>query len=395
MTSKGYLIAETPRAGKQNHCFIIPEGCKLTSVELAQILSKGQTQPFSDQHAAISVENVAQVSGSRNGTETLIYYNSSPVFQTEPDRLSAEKFLKAHVKSLGQLVQTIEWDKHASQNKIERKELSEWQNEFEQSVLSSLTESILPDQQSESKSRYLIGAVGAAAFAISAFAFAVWFFSQSNEERVHTSPLDSKTISVDGTEQASTENTEFGEQPKSKSGEPANLSAPAKTEIFDLESVELSESQQRSFNTLFSNHEPSREYVTELCRQIAAVAKTPLEKGRDSTDDIQNRLLKLFYEIQKREQKFSQIKLTDDKETAKFLNQFLDLLTSQTANECFDSREEEGVPKLKDFAQANHDQLDQIIEDRGNIAESQYPAIRETAQLILLVADRKQTATAD
>jgi hypothetical protein len=128
-----FLIAETPRAGKWNHRFIVPEGCSLEQAEVATMVTKARANSVGSDYVAATNERVTQTHGGRRGREMLILCGVN-VGSLAPDEVeSVKQGLESLLSKLEDLVTSkIDWDSEGTQLLVERREPSQWAERFSQ-----------------------------------------------------------------------------------------------------------------------------------------------------------------------------------------------------------------------------------------------------------------------
>ncbi|KHD06022.1 hypothetical protein PN36_09600 [Candidatus Thiomargarita nelsonii] len=123
-----FLIAQTPRAGLRNHCFVVPESfLELTSRrEVGERLSAAISQPQGDDYIAVS-QTVEQIGSSRQGHEILVLVGLDVKQLSENAHKKVHSKLKDYLSQFEILVtQTIDWEKSGSDLFVQRRELEEW-----------------------------------------------------------------------------------------------------------------------------------------------------------------------------------------------------------------------------------------------------------------------------
>jgi len=123
-----FLIAQTPRAGLRNHCFVVPEHfIELTSRrEVGERLSAAISQPEGDDYIAVS-QTVEQIGSGRQGHEILILVGLDIKQLSESERKKLRSKLKDYLSQFEILVtQTIDWEKSGSDLFVQRSELEKW-----------------------------------------------------------------------------------------------------------------------------------------------------------------------------------------------------------------------------------------------------------------------------
>ncbi len=123
-----FLIAQTPRAGLRNHCFVVPEHfLELTSRrEVGERLSAAISQPEGDDYIAVS-QTVEQIGSSRQGHEILVLVGLDVKQLSENARNNVRSKLKDYLSQFEILVtQTIDWEKSGSDLFVQRRELEKW-----------------------------------------------------------------------------------------------------------------------------------------------------------------------------------------------------------------------------------------------------------------------------
>jgi hypothetical protein len=123
-----FLIAQTPRAGLRNHCFVVPENfLQLTSRrEVRERLSTALSQAEGNDYIAVS-KTVEQVASSRQGREMLVLVGIDVQQLSENDRKNVRTKLYDYLSQLEILVtETIDWEKSDGDFFVLRSELDKW-----------------------------------------------------------------------------------------------------------------------------------------------------------------------------------------------------------------------------------------------------------------------------
>jgi hypothetical protein len=128
---KFYLFAETPRAGKYNHRFLVPDGCDTPSdLLLETYIPKVRDDRKGKDFVGVSWE-VKQIDTNRIGKEILVL--AAPYCDLSPLADQLFEHLKSHQDELTEIVtEKIDWNKIGADNlSIACPELADWQKELE------------------------------------------------------------------------------------------------------------------------------------------------------------------------------------------------------------------------------------------------------------------------
>jgi len=123
-----FLIAQTPRAGLRNHCFVVPEHFSelISRREVGERISAAINQPEGDDYIAVS-KAVEQMGSSRQGYEILLLVGVDVKQLSESARNKVRSKLVDYLPQFEILVtQTIDWEKSGSDLFVQRRELQEW-----------------------------------------------------------------------------------------------------------------------------------------------------------------------------------------------------------------------------------------------------------------------------
>jgi predicted component of type VI protein secretion system len=124
-----FLIAQTPRAGEENHCIIAPCLLPISEREVFQRISMAIYQPEGKDYLAVS-QTVEQTGSARHGREILVLVgiNVNKLSATQRDKLQST--LKHYLFQFETLVtQTIDWNKENSALLVYRPELDIWKQD--------------------------------------------------------------------------------------------------------------------------------------------------------------------------------------------------------------------------------------------------------------------------
>ncbi|MHB1035012.1 MAG: hypothetical protein ACYC35_15240 [Pirellulales bacterium] len=122
-----FLIAETPRAGKWNHRFVVPLGKNVEQSEASCWCDLAAREPEGEQHLA-AVRDVPQETTGRVGKEILVLANvpvralSGAARKKVKDRL--QDLLQSRLERL--VTREMDWDRVGETLIVERAELAEW-----------------------------------------------------------------------------------------------------------------------------------------------------------------------------------------------------------------------------------------------------------------------------
>jgi hypothetical protein len=128
---KFYLFAETPRAGKHHHRFIVPSQCTIPDdISLQTYIDKVRNNKKGNDFVGVS-RKVEQVDTNRFGKEILVLAAPNCNISHLANKL-AEK-LESYKDKLAKIVTEIDWNQTGADNlNVPHKELDYWQNELEQ-----------------------------------------------------------------------------------------------------------------------------------------------------------------------------------------------------------------------------------------------------------------------
>ncbi|MCA9174737.1 MAG: hypothetical protein KDB14_09665 [Planctomycetales bacterium] len=119
------LFAETPRAGRWNHRFLVPESLSLSEEQLAEQAARARRRPQGANYLAV-VRSVEQPATGRAADELLVLHG------VEVERLDAAtrrvllKRLAQRLEDLEQLVEALDWEQEGKRLVVHRRELKEW-----------------------------------------------------------------------------------------------------------------------------------------------------------------------------------------------------------------------------------------------------------------------------
>ena len=122
-----YLIAQTPRAGEENHCLIVPPHLPISEREVFNRINKAVYQPQGKDYIAVS-RRVEQVTSTRQGREILMLVGIDvrQLSVTQCDEIRSK--LTHYLSQFEVLVtHTIGWEKkHGTSSLVQRFELANW-----------------------------------------------------------------------------------------------------------------------------------------------------------------------------------------------------------------------------------------------------------------------------
>jgi len=129
--SRIQLVAETPRAGKWNHRFIVSPTCNLSDSEVAKVVATASRSPQGEDYLAVSVE-AKQVLSGRTGTEILVLTGIEVNKLSDSQRQRVMVQLKQWLADLATLVtEKIDWEQEIEESGlVKRPELAEWEKYF-------------------------------------------------------------------------------------------------------------------------------------------------------------------------------------------------------------------------------------------------------------------------
>lgn len=124
------LFAETPRAGRWNHRFLVPEDLDMSEEELAEEASYARQQSQGDNYLAV-VREVHQPSSGRPADELLVLHGIQVEQMDAATRRELLKRLESRLDDLGRLVQSMDWEHEGKRLLVTRRELTTWfDNDF-------------------------------------------------------------------------------------------------------------------------------------------------------------------------------------------------------------------------------------------------------------------------
>lgn len=118
------LFAETPRAGRWNHRFLVPEELTMTEEQLAEEASRARQQHQGSNYLAV-VRQVEQPSSGRTADELLVLHGVAEHLDAATRR-ELLKRLEARLDDLDRLVQTLDWEREGKRLLVRRQELAAW-----------------------------------------------------------------------------------------------------------------------------------------------------------------------------------------------------------------------------------------------------------------------------
>jgi hypothetical protein len=125
--SRTQLVAETPRAGKWNHRFIVSSTGDLSDSEVAKVVAAARRNLQGEDYLAVSVKTAQSVSG-RTGDEILVLtgIEVNKLSGTQRQQIMAQ--LEQRLAELAVLVtEKIDWERAGQSLLVERAELAEWE----------------------------------------------------------------------------------------------------------------------------------------------------------------------------------------------------------------------------------------------------------------------------
>ena len=122
------LACLTPRAGKGNHRFIIPNGSKLAEGDLLRLAGMAR-KPDQIGDDYICVGQIVQQLSGRDADEWLVVVGSSLKKLQEKDRQKIRHYLTTRVMELGNLVGQIDWESSPDKAAVPSNKLAGWEAE--------------------------------------------------------------------------------------------------------------------------------------------------------------------------------------------------------------------------------------------------------------------------
>lgn len=128
--SKIFLIAETPRAGKWNHRYLVAVGNTLSESVIANFVRSARDELIGKNYIAVEREVFQEQSG-RTGKETLLLIGVDTKHLSDTQKLKISSHLEVCLKEdLDHLISTIPWESTGKNLVVESPELSKWCEQF-------------------------------------------------------------------------------------------------------------------------------------------------------------------------------------------------------------------------------------------------------------------------
>ncbi len=129
--SRIQLIAETPRAGQWNHCFIVAPTGDLSGEEvIREVLTAARHCPQGEDYLAVSVEAAQMLSG-RTGREILVLTGIEVNRLSDTQRQQVMVQLERRLADLATLVtEKVDWEQEGKGGLVKRVELVDWEKDF-------------------------------------------------------------------------------------------------------------------------------------------------------------------------------------------------------------------------------------------------------------------------
>lgn len=161
------LLAETPRAGRLNHRFIVAQGSSIGDALAQTILTQARDQAEGKDYLAVS--RSAQQTGGREGEEILVLHGVNVQALSQRQREEIRAKLKRYLDALETLVtKDIDWEHEGVNPVLQRAELKQWEQAFKELTKVSLL-----------KQRWVMMAGAAVVLLVSTWFFA-WFDDLGN-----------------------------------------------------------------------------------------------------------------------------------------------------------------------------------------------------------------------
>jgi flagellar biosynthesis GTPase FlhF len=124
------LIAETPRAGKWNHCFIVAPTGDLSGEAIQEVVKAARRSAQGEDYLAVSVEAAQMLSG-RTGREILVLTGIEVNRLSDTQRQQVMVQLEQRLADLATLVtEKVDWEQEGKGGLVKRVELVDWENDF-------------------------------------------------------------------------------------------------------------------------------------------------------------------------------------------------------------------------------------------------------------------------
>jgi len=128
--SRIQLVAETPRAGKWNHRFIVSSTGDLSDSEVAKVVATARRNLQGEDYLAVSVKTAQSVSG-RTGDEILVLTGIEVNKLSGIQRQQIMAQLEQRLAELAVLVtEKIDWEQEGQALLVKRVELANWEKDF-------------------------------------------------------------------------------------------------------------------------------------------------------------------------------------------------------------------------------------------------------------------------
>ena len=122
------LFAETPRAGRWNHRFLVPNELSMSEEQLAENAARARQRAQGADYLAV-VRQVEQQDGGRMADELLVLHGVNVEHLDAATRRVLVKRLEERLDDLEHLVEIIDWEQEGKRLVVHRQELSQWFDE--------------------------------------------------------------------------------------------------------------------------------------------------------------------------------------------------------------------------------------------------------------------------
>lgn len=158
------LIAETPRAGKWNHRFIVAPTGDLSDSEVAKVVAAARFTPQGEDYLAVSVKTAQSASG-RTGDEILVLTGIAVNKLSDTQRHQIMVQLTQRLAELAVLVtEKIDWEQEGKTLLLKCVELANWEKDFKELPIAKKvkppTEKLLPRKWTPGQLKLAGGVIG-------------------------------------------------------------------------------------------------------------------------------------------------------------------------------------------------------------------------------------------
>lgn len=134
------LFAETPRAGRWNHRFLVPQGCDVDESALAEWAARARDGELGERHIAVVRRDVEQAAGGRRGDELLVLIVPATCGQSE--RAELRRRLEQRMVELEAWIGALDWEQSGQRLVVRCELLNTW---LDTDFVGLKTTSVAPD----------------------------------------------------------------------------------------------------------------------------------------------------------------------------------------------------------------------------------------------------------